>query len=99
MVLSKSILMKFFIITNEKAFNGVLDFSREPPEGQEIDRRSTMQYKDHFRYNQNILNHFVFDSGIKFLKSTIIFEFRSFVMWCEQKTPKSQKIFLARNPD
>ena len=80
MVLSKSILMKFFIITNEKAFNGVLDFSREPPEGQEIDRRSTMQYKDHFRYNQNILNHFVFDSGIKFLKSTIIFEFRSFVM-------------------
>ena len=49
LVLSKSKLMKFFIITNEKAFNGVFDFSTELPEGQEIDRRSKMQYKDHFR--------------------------------------------------
>ena len=49
LVLSKSILMKFFKVTNEKAFNGVIDFSTELPEGQEIDRRSKMQYKDHFR--------------------------------------------------
>ena len=48
-VVSKSKLMKFFIITNEKAFNGVFDFSTKLPEGQEIDRRSKMQYKDHFR--------------------------------------------------
>ena len=49
LVFSKSKLMKFFIITNEKAFNGVFDFSTELPEGQEIDRGSKMQYKDHFR--------------------------------------------------
>ena len=49
LVLSKSKLMKFFIITNEKAFNGVFDFSTELPEGQEIDRGSKMQNKDHFR--------------------------------------------------
>ena len=49
LVLAKSKLMKFFIITNEKAFNGVFDFSTELPEGQEIDRGSKMQYKDHFR--------------------------------------------------
>ena len=48
LVFSKSKLMKFFIITNEKAFNGVFDFSTELPEGQEIDRGSKMQYKDHF---------------------------------------------------
>ena len=41
--------MKFFIIKNEKAFNGVFDFSTELPEGQEIDRGAKMQYKDHFR--------------------------------------------------
>ena len=29
LVLSKSKLMKFFIITNKKAFNGVFDFSTE----------------------------------------------------------------------
>ena len=46
--------MKFFIITNEKAFNGEFDFSTELPEGQEIDRGSKMQYKDHFRnFNPN----------------------------------------------
>ena len=49
LVLFKSKLMNFFIFTNEKAFNGVFDFSTELPEGQEIDRRSKMQYKDHFR--------------------------------------------------
>ena len=49
LVLSKSKLIKFFIIANEKAFNGVFDFSTEPPEGQEIYRGSKMQYKDHFR--------------------------------------------------
>ena len=42
LVLSKTKLMKFFIISNEKAFNGVFDFSTEQPEGQEIDRRSKM---------------------------------------------------------
>ena len=48
LVLSKSKLMKFFIITNEKAFNGVFDFSTKLPEGQEIDRRSKIKTWSHF---------------------------------------------------
>ena len=49
LVFPKSVLMKFLIILNENAFNGGFDFYTELPEGQEIDRRSKNQYKDHFR--------------------------------------------------
>ena len=49
LVILKSVLMKFLIILNENAFNGGFDFYTELSEGQEFDRRSKMQYKDHFR--------------------------------------------------
>ena len=44
-----SVSMKFLIVLNENAFNGGFDFYTELSEGQEFDRRSKMQYKDHFR--------------------------------------------------